>query len=528
VVVAGGTYRERVCPLRGGTGPDQMISYEAAPGQEVVIKGSRLLESTWVPSSQNAAPGSPKLWMAKMPEGLFVEENLFQEVNLADEQIDKCMPWAVSTKGKVPNTLRRGLLFQNGERLRQVASPDALAERAGSYWVEKDGLTLHLRPPDDSNPNQARLEVTTQGLVFAPETFGLGYIRVQGLTIEHSGNRFPRPQQGALSTMRGHHWIIQQNTVRQCNSIGIDVGDQFDTAGPELAQGGQHVVRGNTVTDCGIGGIEGKSIQRTLIENNVIRRCGWQDIWPIYEVGGIKVHCTVSTLIRRNIVTDTVSAPGIWMDYANVNSRCTRNVIINIQCANGGIFMEASQVPNMVDTNFVWNTAGNGIYQHDCDELLIAHNLVGRSTQAAIRMQICQGRRVGGRLSTAKRNRIFNNILVDNAALLAISDPDNTCDYNVFAAGQKPFDLAQWQKAHAWDRHSTTADLQAAFDPKTLELTWSAAGEVPECHRVDGVDHDFWGRPSKGETVSPGPFGAVPLKPTRIAIDPRTAAGRGK
>ncbi|MHC4177719.1 MAG: hypothetical protein ACYSWU_09435, partial [Planctomycetota bacterium] len=146
VVVVGGTYRERVIPLRGGTGPEKMISYEAAPGPQVVIKGSQPLQSRWVPSTRNATPGSPKLWMAKMPEDLFGEQNPFNEINLTAEQIDKCMPWAVPTKGKVPNTLRRGLLFQNGKRLTQVASPDALVESAGSYWVEKDGLALHVRP----------------------------------------------------------------------------------------------------------------------------------------------------------------------------------------------------------------------------------------------------------------------------------------------------------------------------------------------------------------------------------------------
>jgi len=40
VLVHEGVYRERVKPARGGTGPDAMICYEAAPGERVVIKGS--------------------------------------------------------------------------------------------------------------------------------------------------------------------------------------------------------------------------------------------------------------------------------------------------------------------------------------------------------------------------------------------------------------------------------------------------------------------------------------------------------
>ncbi len=521
VVIAAGTYRERVRPARGGTGPDRMISYEAAPGAAVILKGSEILKTKWSPSKRSVRSDSRPLWMTTMPQELFTEENPFAELNLTDQQIDKCMPWAVGTKGKVPNTLRRGLIFQDGKRLKQVATYDQLTDAVGSYWMEADGLTVHIHPLGQADPNRAAFEVTTRGFVFAPEEFGLGYVRVKGLTIEHSGSRFPRPQQGALSTQRGHHWIIEDNTVRECNSIGVDIGDQFDVSGPDLARGGQHVVRRNTVTDCGIGGIEGKCIEHTLIEENTIRRCGWQRIWRIYEVAGIKVHCTVSCLVRRNLVTDTIDAPGIWLDYGNRNSRVSQNVIINADCTNGGIFMEASQVPNMVDTNFVWATKGNGIYQHDCDELVIAHNFVGQSTEDALRMRICQGRQVLGRLSTARRNKIMNNVFVAGGSMLSISDPDNVSDHNLFARGRKPFDLARWSKAHGWDRNSVVADIRAAFNPDTLELTWSAGGAIPECPAMDGITHDFFDRPRQGNTVSPGPFGPVPGKSTRVQVDPR-------
>ena len=43
VVIASGVYRECIRPARGGSGPDKMISYEAAPGAAVFVKARRPL-----------------------------------------------------------------------------------------------------------------------------------------------------------------------------------------------------------------------------------------------------------------------------------------------------------------------------------------------------------------------------------------------------------------------------------------------------------------------------------------------------
>ena len=50
-MIAEGIYREVVQPPRGGTGPDQMISYEAADGAEVIVRGSAILNAGWRPSA---------------------------------------------------------------------------------------------------------------------------------------------------------------------------------------------------------------------------------------------------------------------------------------------------------------------------------------------------------------------------------------------------------------------------------------------------------------------------------------------
>ena len=70
VVVAAGLSRARVARVRPGPGPDRMISYEAAPGVEVVIKGSRVLQTEWV-AAKGPEDGEPQLWTIRLPAELF-------------------------------------------------------------------------------------------------------------------------------------------------------------------------------------------------------------------------------------------------------------------------------------------------------------------------------------------------------------------------------------------------------------------------------------------------------------------------
>jgi len=66
--VAAGTYRERISPARGGLGPSQMISYEAAPGAKVVLKGSCIFQEAWS-SIETAVPA--RIWKTQLPSKYF-------------------------------------------------------------------------------------------------------------------------------------------------------------------------------------------------------------------------------------------------------------------------------------------------------------------------------------------------------------------------------------------------------------------------------------------------------------------------
>ena len=50
VIVHGGTYREWLKPIHGGTSESNRIEYRAAPGETVLVKGSERV-TTWTPSS---------------------------------------------------------------------------------------------------------------------------------------------------------------------------------------------------------------------------------------------------------------------------------------------------------------------------------------------------------------------------------------------------------------------------------------------------------------------------------------------
>ncbi len=51
VLIDSGVYRECVRPHRGGSGPEEMISFEAAPKAKVIITGTEIWETDWVLST---------------------------------------------------------------------------------------------------------------------------------------------------------------------------------------------------------------------------------------------------------------------------------------------------------------------------------------------------------------------------------------------------------------------------------------------------------------------------------------------
>ncbi|NJK94150.1 MAG: right-handed parallel beta-helix repeat-containing protein [Bacteroidales bacterium] len=248
--------------------------------------------------------------------------------------------------------LRRGILFLNGKPLEQVMNPVDLASRdSGAFWVEHNGMRIHVRFPDNSQPGDFLVEATAKEQVFVPLEYGLGYIALKGITFQHAGNGFPVPQRGLVSTNRGHHWLVENCTIEWANSLGIDMGNEMWSTVHQPGVG-FHIVRNNVIKNCGIGGLEALGAKQMLIEDNLFEHIGWQNAELAFESGAIKIHTTVNTMIRRNIFRYISFAPGIWLDYlANENCRITKNVFADITTARGAIYIEVSRHDCLVDHN---------------------------------------------------------------------------------------------------------------------------------------------------------------------------------
>jgi hypothetical protein len=560
VVIATGIYRELIRPLFGGESPTRMISYEAAPGARVIVRGSRIVNKEgWELSSgfsldNNEVPDTQiKIYQYDLEKLEFNGYNPFGISNIMWDRIYFPFSLMVDNREKFkPHALRRGMIFIGEKKLEQVEKYEHLGEKADAFWVEHNGLTLHVRLQGDVDPSEYDVEFVVQEQIFAPKKRYLGYIRIKGMIFEHGANGFPVPQRGIVSTNRGHHWIIEDCEIRHANAVGLDIGNETWNADiPPLV--GYHIVRRNHIADAGICGIAGIQAVHTLIESNIIENIGWQDTERSWESAGIKFHQTENNVFRNNIIKNIIYAPGLWLDYDCSNTRVTNNVICDIyKTRRAAIYLEASQHPNMLDHNIIWNITsseyevsgevyhngmegGWGILNDGSDEAIIAHNLFGYCQNSAFKNRTIETRIVTGRGGTSRWNKVNNNIFYRCARGIDFNNKHNSAEGNLYMKkgyGQgdmlnriyKPekllLDLPAWQKFFGFDTKGAYAEMVIECDTEQLTLTLSVSGKIPEVETSDSFKRDFLGN-SMDKKRHPGPFGELPGTPGSVNIDPR-------
>jgi hypothetical protein len=568
VIIKGGEYRETVKPARGGGNEKSMICYEAAEGEEVVIKAS-VAVTNFKPSagwsfnnrfSDEPLPQGMTVWEIDINPEDFKGYNPFCAVNIIHDRLfiefDKTDMTAYLN--------RRGMVFIDGKPLKQVPLCSHIAKADGVYWVESNGQKIHVRLPGDASPFDHKVEITNREQCFAPDTPFLSYIHLRGLVCAHAANGAPVPQRGSISAYRGHHWIIEGCVVDWANTVGIDCGNECwhheQIEGQVL---GYDIIRGNTIRNAGVCGIAALNSKNLLIEDNLIEGTGWQRMELSWEAGGIKVHHAEDALFRRNVIARSIGCDSIWMDVNNYNCRLTGNLLVDGIDSREHIFMEAGRDhETMIDNNIIWNVQGRfdrnaipkepgssgwykeqqltvengyGIYGEGTDRLRIVNNLIGKCHDAGYFAKIVPFR-IMKRGGTARECKFFNNLFYDcGSAAIKFPNEHNQADGNAYAKMPKQggylrilqpaptmcLDLDAWREFCGFDLNGCEADVEIDINSKTLEMAIELKAALPKVKSDEKVKTDFFLNTVSGDSRIAGPINEIKTGKTVINIDPR-------
>ena len=548
VLISSGVYHETVSPMKGGTGPDEMISYEAADGAEVVIAASEevkdFIRSTgWRLRNYNSTQdiSNIRVYEHDLDPDMFRGYNPFNAVNILHDRL-----FIEYDKTDMTTYLnRRGCVFCDGKALKQVALYNLMAAEDNTYWVEANGQKVHFRLKNDEDPKDHKIEITVREQCFAPKIPFLSYIKVKGITMKHAATGAPVPQRGAISAYRGHHWVIENCTVDWSNCVGIDVGNECWHHEPDPEQLiGYSVIRGCTIRDAGVCGIAGLFAEGMLIEDNLIEGTGWQKMELSWEAGGIKLHNSVNGLTRRNIFRNTLRADHIWYDCGNVNNRITGNLFLNGIEQREAIFIECTREGvNLIDNNIFWNIEGrfdpakipvepgssgwyktrehdvvNGyaVYGEGTDRLHISHNLIAHCRYGGY-----YAKPVGFRSSrmdrggTSRKALLTNNIFYEcGESAITFPTSDNRSDGNLFLGLSGGFlrimypepevvlDLKTWQEFYGLDLTSQYGWFDLELDEDKLELRVVPEKKARQSFRRNASPAEYVHDPAELKPVS--------------------------
>jgi Right handed beta helix region/Protein of unknown function (DUF1565) len=394
VIVHGGEYREWVQPRRGGLSDLRRITYTAAAGEQVVIKGSERVTG-WDRVSGD-------VWTVAVPNSLFGSFNPFAE------EIDG--DWIVYSD-KSASKKHLGDVYLNGTSFYEVLTLAAVSDPPLRTEVIDDwtGTVDRIRDPEQTrlawytevgadqtaiwanfqgaNPNNELVEINVRRSVFYPVEHHLNYITVRGFELAQAASPWAPPtadQPGLIGPNWAKGWIIEDNVIHDAKCSAVSIGKEISTGhnyatlrldkpgyqyqlesvfaarqiGWDREHVGSHLVRRNTIYDCGQNGIVGHlGCVFSTIEDNHIYNIALKREFYGYEIAGIKLHAAIDVIIRHNRIHDC--SLGIWLDWQTQGTRLSRNLLYH---NNRDLFVEVSHGPYLVEHNILGSAASLEIF----------------------------------------------------------------------------------------------------------------------------------------------------------------------
>lgn len=473
VIVHEGEYREWVKPAHSGTSDVSRITYEAAEGEHVVIKGSERIQS-W-----EQVEGS--VWKAVLPNSFFGSYNPYAvplggdwfvhpedgSVHPGEVYLNGKSFYEAKTLEEVLHPVKRETGYNPpwADHIEKILEP----EQTIYQWcceVTEDTTTIYANF-QGVDPNQELTEINVRMCCFYPERPGINYITVRGFEMAQAACPWTPPtadQPGLLGVHWSKGWVIENNVIHDAKCSGISIGKEVSTGhnlftrrhrkpgyqyqmeavfrarqiGWSKEKIGSHVIRNNVIYDCGQNGIVGHlGCVFSEISGNHIYNINVKHEFFGYEIAGIKLHTAIDVQICRNNIHDCTL--GTWLDWQAQGTRVSKNLYYR----NDRDFMiEVTHGPYLVDNNIFAsdysfdNVAQGGAYINNlCCGTMRRIRVPERSTP----YHFPHSTEVAGTTVVySGDDRVYNNIYVGNPTAREGFEC-GTCGYNGHPASYEEF-----------------------------------------------------------------------------------------
>lgn len=413
VIVHEGVYREWVKPAFGGSSAAAPVTYEAAAGEHVTIKGSEPL-TDWEPYQDT-------VWKRTISNDFFNGYNPFGEALLGDWVVD---PY--ERPAHLGEVYLNGKAFYEAFSIEEVLHP---VKREVSPYQTRARRTEAVLEPEQTlyqwfavisdetttlyanfhayNPNRELVEINVRRCCFYPDKTGRNYITVRGFEMAQAATPWAPPtadQPGLIGANWSKGWIIEDCDIHDSKCVGVSLGKEGSTGdnyytkwniksgyhyqmesvfrashiGWSKERIGSHIVRNNYIHDCGQAGIVGHmGCAFSEVSHNEICNIGVKHEFYGHEIGGIKFHAAIDVQISHNYIHNC--SLGTWLDWQAQGTRVSSNIY---DANNRDLMIEVTHGPCLVDNNIFTSPF---VFENMAQGTAMVHNLIcGFHKQGAV------------------------------------------------------------------------------------------------------------------------------------------------
>ncbi|MCM1025461.1 MAG: right-handed parallel beta-helix repeat-containing protein [Roseburia sp.] len=418
VLVHEGVYREWVRPLYGGVNDNCRVTYQAAEGEHVAIRGSeevknwkRLENGVWQAEVSNRLFGDFNPFAEKIQGDWLVDPRKY-DVHCGAVYLDGVMLYEARCPEEVERPVQREYseLATWGNRKEAIRKPEqSLLVWRAEVGKENTVITANFGGAD---PNEHLVEINVRRACFYPDKSGVNFITLRGFEIAQAATNWAPPtadQVGMVGPNWAKGWIIEENLLHDSKCSAVSLGKNGATGDNEYTrtlkkpdyqyqmeamfrglgkgwskeQVGSHIVRNNTIYDCGQTGVVGHMgcAFSEIYGNDISYIATRHEFWG-HEIAGIKFHAAVDARIYDNHIHHC--SLGTWLDWEAQGVRVSGNVYDH---NNRDFMVEVTHGPYLADNNIFAseynfdNAAQGGAYVHNlCCGLLNQYPVLDRPT----------------------------------------------------------------------------------------------------------------------------------------------------